>query len=525
MAIPFEESVPSLPYDFEPFSFLNDPLDLNGPPTTENPSSIVSPNTENSDLNDPPTTAFPHSNAHLNTERTHSSAPLNTEIPHSKFPSNTENPPSNASDSSDSDSNSTDSSSSNCPSWMLEDLEERQRRQDERNLRDEGWGSDAAHEDELISLTGSDDEEPGYEKWNDRMNMENVEFSVGFKFPTREKYREANYKYLGKKIESIIRDNPNEGLISLKGKIMRDVQVECNMHKVYTAKRYALERIKGNIKQQYERLYDYSAIVEKHNPSSPLVLKVDRSLSPPLLQRMYYCLSGLRAGFLDGCRPIIGLDGCFLKGMYKGQLLAAVGRDESFNSYILDAREQPIIDIFETIRRKLMTRIQVKREGIEKYDGVVSTLGTVDPPHEATKVGRPKKTPVDGPSETMNEALHIETENEPHPTEARNERHPTEARNGPHPTETDEISQFSEDIAYETWFSQPVHYEKLRRPPTSAQTHVTSQFRSPFQVQTHAISQFRSPFQVLPPQRPPVDQVPKDIVSISAPVQTERKRK
>ncbi|KAL0403718.1 UNVERIFIED_CONTAM: hypothetical protein Sradi_2012600 [Sesamum radiatum] len=48
---------------------------------------------------------------------------------------------------------------------------------------------------------------------------------------------------------------------------------------------------------------------------------------------MYYCLSGLRAGFLDGCRPIIGLDGCFLKGMYKGQLLAAIGRDGNDNIF------------------------------------------------------------------------------------------------------------------------------------------------------------------------------------------------
>jgi len=27
------------------------------------------------------------------------------------------------------------------------------------------------------------------------------------------------------------------------------------------------------------------------------------------------------------CRPIIGLHGCFLKGYYGGQLLAAIGRD------------------------------------------------------------------------------------------------------------------------------------------------------------------------------------------------------
>jgi hypothetical protein len=35
----------------------------------------------------------------------------------------------------------------------------------------------------------------------------------------------------------------------------------------------------------------------------------------------------MKNGFLDSCRPVIGVDGCFLKGPLKGQLLAAVGRD------------------------------------------------------------------------------------------------------------------------------------------------------------------------------------------------------
>ncbi|KAL0355691.1 UNVERIFIED_CONTAM: hypothetical protein Sradi_4016000, partial [Sesamum radiatum] len=49
--------------------------------------------------------------------------------------------------------------------------------------------------------------------------------------------KKANYKYLGKRIENIIRDDPNEGLISLKNKIRRDIEVDCSLHKVYRAKR------------------------------------------------------------------------------------------------------------------------------------------------------------------------------------------------------------------------------------------------------------------------------------------------
>ncbi|GKB56461.1 elongation factor G, III-V domain-containing protein [Tanacetum coccineum] len=42
---------------------------------------------------------------------------------------------------------------------------------------------------------------------------------------------------------------------------------------------------------------------------------------------MYVCLAAVREGFLNGCRKYLGLDGCFLKGVVKGMLLTAVGKD------------------------------------------------------------------------------------------------------------------------------------------------------------------------------------------------------
>lgn len=44
-------------------------------------------------------------------------------------------------------------------------------------------------------------------------------------------------------------------------------------------------------------------------------------------KRMCICLGPLKKGFKDGCKPIIGLDGCHLNGAYGGQLLSAVGVD------------------------------------------------------------------------------------------------------------------------------------------------------------------------------------------------------
>lgn len=41
---------------------------------------------------------------------------------------------------------------------------------------------------------------------------------------------------------------------------------------------------------------------------------------------------------------------------------------ECFNSYILDARDKPILTMLDTIRRKLMRRFQVNRASIAKMN-------------------------------------------------------------------------------------------------------------------------------------------------------------
>ncbi|MBA0776120.1 hypothetical protein Gotri_011169, partial [Gossypium trilobum] len=50
-----------------------------------------------------------------------------------------------------------------------------------------------------------------------------------------------------------------------------------------------------------------------------------RPESPPHFKRFYVCFEALKKGWKEGCRPILGLDGCFLKGPFKGKLLATVG--------------------------------------------------------------------------------------------------------------------------------------------------------------------------------------------------------
>ncbi|XP_039126939.1 uncharacterized protein LOC120263096 [Dioscorea cayenensis subsp. rotundata] len=95
------------------------------------------------------------------------------------------------------------------------------------------------------------------------------------------------------------------------------------------AKRLVLKKVEQQFIEDFKVLNSYALELKASNPGSNVVIVFER-LSPdalPTFQKMYIYLTAAREGFLVGCRRIIGLDGCFLKGLMKGQLLVAVGRD------------------------------------------------------------------------------------------------------------------------------------------------------------------------------------------------------
>jgi len=56
-------------------------------------------------------------------------------------------------------------------------------------------------------------------------------------------------------------------------------------------------------------------------------IKCNVGLEGLLFERMYVCFNESKSAFVGTCRPLIGLDGCFLKGRYAGHLLSAIGKD------------------------------------------------------------------------------------------------------------------------------------------------------------------------------------------------------
>ncbi|PKI76697.1 hypothetical protein CRG98_003006 [Punica granatum] len=70
--------------------------------------------------------------------------------------------------------------------------------------------------------------------------------------------------------------------------------------------------ILGSMEEHYNLLHPYIGELRRVNNTSLFELVLDRTHVPARFERSYIDFDNLKQGFLRGCRPIIGLDGCFL---------------------------------------------------------------------------------------------------------------------------------------------------------------------------------------------------------------------
>ncbi|KAL0285096.1 UNVERIFIED_CONTAM: hypothetical protein Sangu_2795100 [Sesamum angustifolium] len=75
------------------------------------------------------------------------------------------------------------------------------------------------------------------------------------------------------------------------------------------------------------RLWDYAEEIRVTNPGSTVIVGTNNENGENRFSRLYVCFGALKVGFKYGYRPIIGVDGCHLKGPHGGILLTACGVD------------------------------------------------------------------------------------------------------------------------------------------------------------------------------------------------------
>ncbi|KAL3508263.1 hypothetical protein ACH5RR_027664 [Cinchona calisaya] len=147
----------------------------------------------------------------------------------------------------------------------------------------------------------------------------------------------ANSRWLANNFSKELCDDPKWDLKGFKRTVKRRFKLHSSKYQIYRAKNHALAAIHGEHKEQFNRLRDYCATVMMKNPGSAayVVSEVVALNANPIFKRMFIMFGAQKDGFVQGCRPVIGLDACHLKDKFGGHLMHAVGRDGNNQMYPL----------------------------------------------------------------------------------------------------------------------------------------------------------------------------------------------
>jgi len=141
-------------------------------------------------------------------------------------------------------------------------------------------------------------------------------------------------EWLGSHIVKELVLKPTTKLKELQEFFKKKFKISISTSKCNRAKQKAMLMIEGKISDHYARIWDYATEIKRSNPGC--TVQVGVNINPDgnhYFHRFYVCFHALKTGWKNGCRRVIGLDGCFLKGQIKGELLSAIGRDANNQVY------------------------------------------------------------------------------------------------------------------------------------------------------------------------------------------------
>ncbi|GKV40182.1 hypothetical protein SLEP1_g47850 [Rubroshorea leprosula] len=131
-----------------------------------------------------------------------------------------------------------------------------------------------------------------------------------------------------------IRETPFIACKFMMEQTYAELRVAVHFDKCVRAKRMIMKELRGNFKDEYAMLPSYGAYLSSLNPSNTIEIVKDRNENGEcVFKRIYVCLGVVKEGWKNGCRYVLGVDGYFLKGVCKGVLLSAVGRDGNNQMY------------------------------------------------------------------------------------------------------------------------------------------------------------------------------------------------
>ena len=131
-------------------------------------------------------------------------------------------------------------------------------------------------------------------------------------------------RFIAEKYVASFRVDENMNLKNFSRIVQKDWNMQPSRSKLQRARKIAMDVIYGDEVGQYKLLWDYANEIRTSNPGSTFYLALDKKSR---FKQCYVSLDACKRGFLQGCRPVLFLDGCHIKTRYRGQFLTAVGMD------------------------------------------------------------------------------------------------------------------------------------------------------------------------------------------------------
>ena len=122
-------------------------------------------------------------------------------------------------------------------------------------------------------------------------------------------------KCLSHKYMEILRVQPSFKVRELRTLIEKKYNYKATMSKCFRVRAKALTLILGDYKGQFGMIKAYAnELLSKNKDSTVKIVVENNGYDNCVFKSLYLCLGSLKRGFLEGCRRVLSIDECLLKG-------------------------------------------------------------------------------------------------------------------------------------------------------------------------------------------------------------------
>lgn len=138
-------------------------------------------------------------------------------------------------------------------------------------------------------------------------------------------HQQASVEWVAKSVEQSLRENPHCKPKEILEEIHRVHGITLSYKQAWRGKERIMASVRGSFEEDYRLLPQYCDQIRRTNPGS--IASVYVNPADNCFQRLFISYQASIYGFLNACRPLLGLDRSVLKSKYLGTLLFATGFD------------------------------------------------------------------------------------------------------------------------------------------------------------------------------------------------------